>query len=86
MCLLVFANKQDVKGALKANQVCTLRFFLIQITEALELSNIRDRKWTIVESDAKLGKGLKEGFDWLAQELNPQNRKCLVCSNKLFFF
>lgn len=56
------------------------RFSPTQITEALELSNIRDRKWTIVESDAKLGKGLKEGFDWLAQELNPQNRKCLVCS------
>ena len=46
-----------------------------QISEALDLTNIRDRKWTIVESDAKIGKGLKEGFDWLAQELNPQGQK-----------
>ena len=65
VCLLVFANKQDVKGALRASQ----------ISEALDLTNIRDRKWTIVESDAKIGKGLKEGFDWLAQELNPQAQK-----------
>ena len=47
----------------------------IQLTEALDLPNIRDRKWTIVESDAKLGKGLKEGFDWLAEELNPQGKE-----------
>ena len=47
----------------------------IQLTEALDLPNIRDRKWTIVESDAKLGKGLKEGFDWLAGELNPQGKE-----------
>ncbi|KAK8818444.1 ADP-ribosylation factor-like protein 1 [Blastocystis sp. ATCC 50177/Nand II] len=62
VCLLVFANKQDVKGALNGSQV----------SEALDLSSIRDRQWTIVETDAKIGKGLKEGFDWLAQVLNPQ--------------
>ena len=65
VCLLVFANKQDIRGALKA----------VALSEALDLPSIRDRKWTIIESDAKMGKGLKEGFDWLAQELNPQGNK-----------
>ena len=74
VCLLVFANKQDVKGALRASQVHLFVWQFMQISEALDLTNIRDRKRTIIESDAKIGKGLKEGFDWLAQELNPQSQ------------
>lgn len=72
MCLLVFANKQDVKGALNGSQVGLIVAVDDQVSEALDLSSIRDRQWTIVETDAKIGKGLKEGFDWLAQVLNPQ--------------
>lgn len=75
VCLLVFANKQDIRGALKAVAVCNFPFIDLQLSEALDLPSIRDRKWTIIESDAKVGKGLKEGFDWLAQELNPQGNK-----------
>ncbi|KAK8809514.1 hypothetical protein WA158_000457 [Blastocystis sp. Blastoise] len=61
--LLVFANKQDIPGALRGDQ----------ISEGLGLTEIRDRKWTIFESDAKNGKGLTEGFDWLANELDVKN-------------
>ncbi|KAK8815210.1 hypothetical protein WA158_003422 [Blastocystis sp. Blastoise] len=57
--LLIFANKQDVEGALTAPQ----------LTEALNLSTIRDRKWTIVAGSAKNGTGVTQGFDWLANEL-----------------
>jgi len=54
--LLVFANKQDQPGALKAPQ----------ISEALGLLELTDRQWSIQETSAVQGHGLFEGFDWLA--------------------
>lgn len=53
--LLVFANKQDMKGALNA----------AQISEALGLASFKERQWSIQETSATGGKGLHEGFDWL---------------------
>eukprot|EP00587_Corethron_hystrix_P007170 CAMPEP_0113328820 /NCGR_PEP_ID=MMETSP0010_2-20120614/20346_1 /TAXON_ID=216773 ORGANISM="Corethron hystrix, Strain 308" /NCGR_SAMPLE_ID=MMETSP0010_2 /ASSEMBLY_ACC=CAM_ASM_000155 /LENGTH=248 /DNA_ID=CAMNT_0000190419 /DNA_START=244 /DNA_END=990 /DNA_ORIENTATION=- /assembly_acc=CAM_ASM_000155 len=53
--LLVFANKQDQKGALNAQQV----------SDAMGLPDIRNRQWSIQETSALKGKGLFEGFDWL---------------------
>ena len=53
--LLVFANKQDQKGALNAQQV----------SDALALPEVRNRQWSIQETSALQGKGLFEGFDWL---------------------
>jgi len=53
--LLVFANKQDQKGALGAKDV----------SESLGLSEVRSRQWSIQETCAVKGKGLFEGFDWL---------------------
>mmetsp|Transcript_3647 Transcript_3647/g.4357 ORF Transcript_3647/g.4357 Transcript_3647/m.4357 type:complete len:186 (+) Transcript_3647:116-673(+) len=53
--LLVFANKQDQKGALNAQQ----------ISDALGLPEVRNRQWSIQETSAIQGKGLFEGFDWL---------------------
>eukprot|EP00924_Labyrinthula_sp_SR-Ha-C_P013547 snap_masked-scaffold_5-processed-gene-6.5-mRNA-1 protein AED:0.26 eAED:0.26 QI:125/0/0.5/1/1/1/2/251/183 len=53
--LLVFANKQDMKGALSAEK----------ISDALGLGSVRDRQWSIQETSAKKGRGLFEGFDWL---------------------
>ncbi|KAK8803982.1 hypothetical protein JH06_0854 [Blastocystis sp. subtype 4] len=60
--LLIFANKQDLPGALNG----------AKISEALGLTEIRDRKWTIFESSATSGKGLVDGFDWLADELSAE--------------
>lgn len=51
------ANKQDMKGALNAQQ----------LSEALELATIRTRQWSIQETSAMQGKGLFEGFDWLVE-------------------
>jgi ADP-ribosylation factor-like protein 1 len=52
--LLVFANKQDSKGALNAQQV----------SERMGLSDIKSRQWSIQETSALKGNGLFEGFDW----------------------
>jgi len=53
--LLVFANKQDMKGALPAAKV----------SEHLGLATIKNRQWSIQETSATKGRGLFEGFDWL---------------------
>eukprot|EP01084_Bolivina_argentea_P035576 65976_1 len=54
--LLIFANKQDQRGACNATQV----------SEALGLPELRARQWSIQESSALKGKGIFEGMDWLA--------------------
>eukprot|EP01036_Dinobryon_divergens_P027539 gene27539-36333_t len=53
--LLVFANKQDSKGALNSRHV----------SDALGLPEIKNRQWSIQETSALKGSGLFEGFDWL---------------------
>ncbi|EFY96547.1 hypothetical protein MHUMG1_10263 [Metarhizium humberi] len=54
--LLVFANKQDLNDAMDPKQV----------TEALELSKIKDKAWYVVPSCATTGEGLLEGLGWLS--------------------
>ena len=54
--LLVFANKQDQPGAKGAGE----------ISEALNLGELRDRNWSIVACSAVDGRGIDEGMDWLA--------------------
>jgi len=54
--LLIFANKQDVKGSVHA----------AEISKALGLGNIKDRQYSIQETSALKGNGLFEGFDWLS--------------------
>mgnify|MGYP006191758069 CR=1 FL=1 len=53
--LLVFANKQDSRGALNSRHV----------SDALGLPEIKSRQWSIQETSALKGSGLFEGFDWL---------------------
>lgn len=53
--ILVFANKQDVKGAMKPHQ----------IQEELGLTRIRDRNWHVQPICALTGDGLYEGLNWL---------------------
>jgi ADP-ribosylation factor-like protein 1 len=57
--LLVFANKQDMEGSKGA----------AEITEALGLTTIRNRQWSIQETSAAKGLGLFEGFDWLVASI-----------------
>ena len=57
--LLVLANKQDLINALPANEVA----------DGLNLFNIRDRAWQIQPCSAKTGDGLKDGMQWLVQQV-----------------
>ena len=50
--LLVFANKQDIPGALKPQDV----------QDALKLNQLKDRIWYVVPSCATTGEGLFEGL------------------------
>ena len=58
--LLVFANKQDIPGALGADAV----------SDALGLAGAeKNRQWSVHGACATEGKGLFEGLDWLAPYL-----------------
>ncbi|KAF7838069.1 ADP-ribosylation factor 1 [Senna tora] len=57
--VLIFANKQDLPGALDDAAV----------TEALELHKIKNRQWSIFKASAIKGEGLFEGLDWLSNTL-----------------
>ncbi|KAK7404092.1 ADP-ribosylation factor, Arf Arf6 [Neonectria magnoliae] len=57
--LLVFANKQDIKEAMSPQEV----------TEALQLSKLKDKVWYVVPSCATTGEGLLEGLAWLSNNV-----------------
>lgn len=54
--VLVMANKQDLNGALSANE----------ITDKLGMSQLKGRQWLVQGTSATTGQGLKEGLDWMA--------------------
>ncbi|KAG2386895.1 hypothetical protein C9374_001930 [Naegleria lovaniensis] len=60
--ILVFANKQDVKGAMSATEV----------SKALNLQAIKSHDWHIQACSALTGDGLMPGMDWLTERI--QNR------------
>ncbi|RZR90221.1 hypothetical protein BHM03_00018081 [Ensete ventricosum] len=57
--VLVFANKQDMRGAMTPVEVC----------EGLGLYDLKNRVWHIQGTCALRGDGLYEGLDWLASTL-----------------
>lgn len=57
--LLVFANKQDMEGAMSA----------VDVSNALGLSMLKNRTWTIHKCSAITGEGLTEGMDWLVNTI-----------------
>lgn len=59
--LLVFANKQDLAGALSGEQ----------IAEHLELQSdlFKSHHWEIHPCSAVTGKGLVEGMDWMVKDI-----------------
>nr|XP_061835371.1 ADP-ribosylation factor 1-like [Nerophis lumbriciformis] len=58
--LLVFANKMDLPNALTPTEV----------TDALGLHDVRNRRWFIQATCATNGDGLYEGLDWLSAQLS----------------
>lgn len=63
--LLVFANKQDLRGAMTA----------AVLGERLSLTSIRDRKWHIQGCSAVTGMGLQEGLEWALKEFREGSTK-----------
>ena len=60
--LLVFANKQDLPGAMTTPEV----------TDKLGLHTLRGRTWFIQATCATTGDGLYEGLDWLSKNVVTQ--------------
>lgn len=61
--LLVFANKQDLPGAMNVSD----------ITDKLGLNRLHERRWHVQPACATRGNGLHEGLDWLSNELAKRN-------------
>ncbi len=57
--VLIFANKQDLPGALSPNE----------LINKMGLRNIKGREWLVQGCTAVEGKGLTEGMDWMASTL-----------------
>lgn len=57
--ILVFANKQDLRGTMSTDEV----------SEGLGLHDLRNRIWHIQGTCALRGEGLYDGLDWLASTL-----------------
>ncbi|KAM4845956.1 ADP-ribosylation factor-like protein 2 isoform 3-T3 [Thomomys bottae] len=58
--LLIFANKQDLPGALSSNA----------IQEALDLDSIRTHHWRVQSCSAFSGEDLLPGIDWLLDDIS----------------
>eukprot|EP00700_Malawimonas_jakobiformis_P002417 EC724080.1.p1 GENE.EC724080.1~~EC724080.1.p1 ORF type:complete len:182 (+),score=20.45 EC724080.1:52-597(+) len=58
--LVVFANKQDLKGAMTPAEV----------SAGLGLTAVQDRQWAIFQTSAIKGEGLFEGLDWMISNMN----------------
>mmetsp|Transcript_4267 Transcript_4267/g.9227 ORF Transcript_4267/g.9227 Transcript_4267/m.9227 type:complete len:182 (+) Transcript_4267:76-621(+) len=62
VCVLVYANKQDLPQAFSASE----------IAEKLNLPSNRRHAWFIQSTCAVSGDGLYEGLDWLTRRLSEQ--------------
>jgi len=63
--ILIFANKQDLPGAMKPHE----------IQEKLGLTRIRDRNWYVQPACATTGDGLYEGLTWLTSNHKSWSRR-----------
>lgn len=61
--LCVFANKQDLEGAMTASEVAN----------SLGLPSLKNRKYQIFKTSAVKGTGLDEAMEWLANSLQKTN-------------
>ncbi len=61
--VLVFANKQDLPGAMKSAEVA----------EGIGLAGVKDRAYSIYASSALKGDGIKEGIDWVVDMINSRS-------------
>ena len=60
---LIFANKQDEKNALPADEIKD------------KFGEIKGRKLNVFGASVKTGEGIKEGFDWMEEAILEKNKK-----------
>ena len=60
--LLIFANKQDVQGALDAGEIASA----LGLKDSAAFEN---RHWSIRGCSAMTGEGLVEGMDWMVDDV-----------------
>jgi signal recognition particle receptor subunit beta len=71
--VLVLANKQDLPQAMT----------VAEVSEKLQLKEIKDKPWYIQSCSAVSGDGLSEGLDWLADAVKKkQNKRNLFFNTK----
>lgn len=57
--VLIFANKQDLKGSMSA----------AEISQQLNLTSIKTHRWQIQACCALTGEGLYQGLEWISSQL-----------------
>ncbi|GKY94988.1 ADP-ribosylation factor-like protein 2 [Mayamaea pseudoterrestris] len=60
--LLIYANKQDVSGALALEEIA-------QVLELTTNKQFDNRHWNILACSAVTGNGLLEGMDWIVSDI-----------------
>ncbi|KAE9551021.1 hypothetical protein FO519_005755 [Halicephalobus sp. NKZ332] len=58
--ILVYANKQDIKGAMTAAEIST----------ELSLTSIKTHQWHIQACSALTGVGVQKGLEWIASHIS----------------
>ena len=74
--LLVLANKQDVKGCMTA----------AEISQQLQLTELKKHTWNIQSCCALTGEGLSEGLEWMTQQVHVRYNESILISLSLFQF
>ena len=62
--VLIFANKQDIEGALDPEEIMKL----------MELGEIQSRPWSINACSAITGMGVNEGMTWVMTEISKRQK------------
>ena len=60
--IMILANKQDLVDAMSEQE----------ISEAMSLTDLKQRQWAIFKCSALTGYGLTEGMEWLVSTLKEQ--------------
>ena len=60
--LLIFANKQDIEGALSSEEI-------VAVLELAKNDRYKNRHWSIQSCSAKTGVGLVAGMDWIVDDI-----------------
>jgi ADP-ribosylation factor-like protein 2 len=60
--LLIFANKQDIDGALNSKEIA-------QVLELETNESFKKRHWSIQSCSAVTGEGLVSGMDWMVEDI-----------------